>query len=226
MNDLITNSLIELEGLSITTILLNNGVALAISLFIMLTYKLTYSGTAYSKMFNVSLGMITIVTTLIMSVISNNIALSLGMVGALSIIRFRTAIKNVRDATFIFWVIAVGISCGVSQYLLAAISSVIIFIFLLIMKQAHVEGKFLVIIKCTIEAQKNVEFTVDQFLSKKANLRMKNVNLENCEMIFEVSKAALKKAETTFKTNLVSKLLKMDGVLNINQVEQTENISR
>ena len=80
---------------SMTVLLLNSVAALLVSCIIFLSYRLTYSGTAFSKKFMVSLGMMTLVTTIIMNVISNNVALSLGMVGALSIIRFRTAVKDV-----------------------------------------------------------------------------------------------------------------------------------
>lgn len=84
----------------------------------MFIYKISYVGTAYSRKFNISIGTITIITAMIMSIISNNIALSLGMVGALSIIRFRTAVKDVRDATYIFWAITqIGIGCGVLKIL-------------------------------------------------------------------------------------------------------------
>ncbi|MGI6116642.1 DUF4956 domain-containing protein, partial [Luoshenia tenuis] len=118
MKDLILESLSNTGALDLSTILLNNGVTIIIALFIMFTYRITYTGVAYSRKYNITLGMISIITTLIMSVISNNVALSLGMVGALSIIRFRTAVKDVRDAAYIFWSIAVGICCGVSQYIL------------------------------------------------------------------------------------------------------------
>ena len=116
-------NLTNTEALSVTVILMNNIIALIVSFFIMFIYKISYVGTAYSRKFNISIGTITIITAMIMSIISNNIALSLGMVGALSIIRFRTAVKDVRDATYIFWAIAAGIGCGVSQYALIVIGS-------------------------------------------------------------------------------------------------------
>ena len=103
MSAFIIDKLMNTEGLNLQYILLNNAVALAAAFFLMFVYWITYSGAAYSRKFNVSLGGIVIVTTTIMCVISNNVALSLGMVGALSIIRFRTAVKDVRDALFIFW---------------------------------------------------------------------------------------------------------------------------
>lgn len=226
MNDFILKSLTDLSGLNLNIILLNNGVTIAIGFFIMLTYRLTYSGTAYSKKFNVSLGMLTIITTLIMSVISNNIALSLGMVGALSIIRFRTPVKDPRDITFIFWGIAVGVACGVSQYLLAAITSGVLFLFLLIMKQTYPEGKLLLIIKCSVEAQNKVQAAVEEYFSKSVRQRMKNASAQGCELVYEISQHVLQKVKEKTQMDIVEKLLKVEGVLNVNQVEQTDDISR
>ena len=102
------------QELSVQQIILNMAVALAVGLVIYLSYRFSHSGAIYSARFNVSLLMMTLITTMIMNVIGNNIALSLGMVGALSIVRFRTAIKDSRDTAYIFWCIAVGICCGVS----------------------------------------------------------------------------------------------------------------
>ena len=79
-------------------------------------YWLSHTGTIYSKKFNVSLVTLTILTATVMAIIGNNIALSLGMVGALSIVRFRTAIKDSRDTVYIFWTIVAGLGCGVGDY--------------------------------------------------------------------------------------------------------------
>lgn len=228
MKDFILKNLTDLAGLNINTILLNNAATIVLAFFIMLTYKLTYTGTAYSKKFNVSLGMLAIITTLIMSVISSNIALSLGMVGALSIIRFRTPVKDARDATFIFWSIAIGISCGVSQYMVAAISSVALFLFLIVMKQTHPEGKMLLIIRCSIEAQNKVQAAILNYLPKSARQRMKNASPMGCELVYEVSQNELTKIKGRRQVNIdiVEILLKIEGVLSVNQVEQTEDISR
>ena len=97
MREFIVENLTNTEALSVTVILMNNVIALIVAFFIMFTYKISYAGPAYSRKFNISIGSITIITAMIMSIISNNIALSLGMVGALSIIRFRTAVQDVRD---------------------------------------------------------------------------------------------------------------------------------
>ena len=226
MRDFLLNNLTDLAGLSLNVIILNNIVAVIIGLFIMFVYRQTYTGVAYSKRFNVSVGTITVITTLIMAVISNNIALSLGMVGALSIIRFRTPVKDPRDIVFIFWAVAVGVACGVSQYMLAGVSSIVIFSFLIMTKQTIVDGKQLIIIKCTSDTQNKVHSLIDHYLSKSARLRMKNVNKDGCEMIYEVSNFALQQLSEKNNVDLAGLLLKIDGVENVNQVEQSDDISR
>lgn len=226
MRDFIIDTLTDLAGLSMEIILLNNAVAVVLALFIMFSYYSTYSGTAYSKRFNATLGVIPIITTLIMSVISNNIALSLGMVGALSIIRFRTPVKDPRDATFIFWAIAVGVACGVSQFMIAAVSSLVIFLFLIVTRQTHHDGKLLLIVKCSLEAQNKAQAAVDEYFSKAARLRMKNANSEFCELVYEVNQSVVSRIMKRTRVDIVEKLLKIEGVLNVNQVEQSDDISR
>lgn len=134
------------QELSVQQIILNMAVALAVGLVIYLSYRFSHSGAIYSARFNVSLLMMTLITTMIMNVIGNNIALSLGMVGALSIVRFRTAIKDSRDTAYIFWCIAVGICCGVSYYALAAIGTGMIFLVMLVMGSVKSNDRYLLII--------------------------------------------------------------------------------
>ena len=112
---------------------------------IFISYMISHRGTIYSKKFNVSLVVLTVLTSMVMTVIGNNVALSLGMVGALSIVRFRTAIKDSRDTVYIFWTIIVGICCGVGDFVVAGIGSAFVFILFLILATS-VRGKALSII--------------------------------------------------------------------------------
>ena len=96
-------------------ILMNIGVAALLGFFVFISYYISHRGTIYSKKFNASLVILTVLTGTVMTVIGNNIALSLGMVGALSIVRFRTAIKDSRDTVYIFWAIIIGICGGVGD---------------------------------------------------------------------------------------------------------------
>ena len=226
MRDFIIENLTSKETLSIATIVLNNIVALVIAFFVMFTYKITYSGTAYSRKFNISIGSITIITTMIMSVISNNIALSLGMVGALSIIRFRTAVKDVRDAAFIFWSIAVGIGCGVSQYALIGIGSIFLFLFLLLTKQSVLSEKQLLVIQGTLEAQNEIVAVVEHHFGNAAHQVIKNVDRNGCEIVYNIKESALKKANEKNMVDISQRLLKVDGVIRVNLVEQQDDIAR
>jgi len=226
MKEFILQQFGSLSALDFSTVLLNNVVAVVFALFLMLTYRLTYAGTAYSRKYNVTLGMLVIITTLIMSVISSNVALSLGMVGALSIIRFRTAVKDMRDAGFIFWCIAIGVACGVSQYMLAGVSSVVIFLFMLVFRQIGPDSKMLLIIRADNAAQNRAEAIVEQHFGRSAKRIMKNASLQTCELVYQVSQLALKRSDDRAKVDIVQRLVKVEGVQSVNMVEQSDDISR
>ncbi|MDD6320832.1 MAG: DUF4956 domain-containing protein [Oscillospiraceae bacterium] len=117
-------------GMSWQQILLALLVNLALGIWMYFVYRLTYRGTVYSKNFNQTLILLCVITTAVMLVISGNLALSLGMVGSLSIIRFRTAIKEPRDIAFLFWAICIGIACGSEFYLVAVLVSLILTVLL------------------------------------------------------------------------------------------------
>src|SRR5699024_6893218 len=135
--------------------------------------------------FNISLVTLTIITTMVMTVIGNNIALSLGMVGALSVVRFRTAIKDSRDTTYIFWAIAVGIGSGSGAYIVAVIGSIVIFIVLLLFGRVTNNQRLLLIIRAQRPIEMNVESSVFKQFKKKAFLRVKNTTEDSIEWIYE-----------------------------------------
>jgi hypothetical protein len=95
-------------------------------------YRKTYKGTVYSRDFNLTLMLVAVITTVVMLAIGSNLALSLGMVGSLSIIRFRTAIKEPRDIAFLFWSIAIGLTCGSEMYVVGVLGSLVITAILLL----------------------------------------------------------------------------------------------
>ena len=210
--------------LSTADIILNFLIAGVIAAIIYLSYKISHHAALYSRKFNVSLVMLTLITTLVMNVIGNNIALSLGMVGALSIVRFRTAIKDPRDTAYIFWAIAVGICCGVSDYLIALIGSVIIFAFLLLFGVLR-DGERTLIIVHTNGEMSEVRNGVENFLDKKVSLLVQNSTPEpgDGEMIFECAGAELMKQEQA-KGSLQELLSKTAGVKRISIVRQEDEV--
>lgn len=113
-------------SISVTQVCLSLAMAVVLGMLLYFVYRKTYRGTVYSKDFNLTLLLVAIITTLVMQAIGSNLALSLGMVGSLSIIRFRTAVKEPRDIAFLFWAIAIGLTCGSEMYLIGLLGSAVL----------------------------------------------------------------------------------------------------
>lgn len=175
------------KGLSFETIVLNMLVTFIIVVFIYWVYKKTYSGVMYSKNFNITIMLISTVTAMVMMVIGSNLALSLGMVGALSIIRFRAAIKDPKDIGFLFWGIAVGLSAGTGSYAIAIIGSIIIAIILFTFNiSSYDDTSYLLIIKGNKINLEQLTNTIKDNVPK-FKLRMKSMNSDSMEIIYEVN---------------------------------------
>ena len=145
MRQQILNLFTTPRDMSWEDILLNIVLAAVLGFFIFLSYAISHRGTIYSRKFNASLVILAVLTGTVMTVIGNNIALSLGMVGALSIVRFRTAIKDSRDTVYIFWSIIVGICCGVGDYAVACIGSAVTFTVILLLGCIKSDNRMLLI---------------------------------------------------------------------------------
>lgn len=200
------------------TIVLRMFVATVIAFFIYLSYKLSHEGSIYSKKFNVSLMALTVITTAVMIVIGNNIALSLGMVGALSIVRFRTAIKDSRDTVYIFWTIVAGICCGAGDFLVAAVGSTFTFLVLLIFGRIKNDNRILLIIRAARTNEEKIEALIFQRFSRMANLRVKNTTDTSVEFIYEISKHLLERTEKSQKGTAQSKSI-TDAIYEIGNIE-------
>ena len=170
----------------IQTVFLILVIAFIVAMIIYLTYKHTYTGVMYNPRFNVSLVMITMVTTIVMVVIGSNISVSLGMVGALSIIRFRTAVKDPRDTAFIFWGVVSGLACGTQNYTIVLAGSIVICLVLFIFKRVIAsEDKYLLIVKGTDFDIKSVEKLIEKN-TKYFNCKGKYVKNDNIELIYDI----------------------------------------
>ena len=228
MKELLYNGLMTTQGaLTLGDVIINFLAACVISILIYISYRLSHTGAVYSRKFNVSLIMLVLVTTLVMNVIGNNIALSLGMVGALSIVRFRTAIKDPRDAAYIFWAIAVGICCGVSDYLIAGIGTFIIFLFLALFGMVRDNERIMIVIRMESKAVEAVENAITSLFEGKAVLRVDNHSVEdgNAEVIYEVSDKLMNAAQK--KNGLCSKLISaIEGVKSVSFVRQDDEINQ
>lgn len=209
-----------LSGLSenVTTIdmLLRLGMAFGLSLILYFTYRLTFSTVAYNRKFNASLVMITLVTTSVMMVIGTSVALSLGMVGALSIVRFRTAIKDPRDAAYIFWSIAIGLCAGTGNGVIGLGTTVIISAVLLLMGigfGGRSEG-YILIIRGDRAEQDAIMAEVNRTF-KRYMLKSKHTSLESIELVYQVK---IKNGDDLGVTN---RLYQMQGIKSVNVLAQS-----
>ncbi|WP_047983394.1 DUF4956 domain-containing protein [Ornithinibacillus californiensis] len=224
MRELLNQLSEQSPNLTLPDILTNLLAATVIAFAIFISYWYTHVGTAYSRKFNVSLITLTILTATVMMVIGNNIALSLGMVGALSIVRFRTAIKDSRDTTYIFWTIIAGIGCGAGFYLVATVGTIVVFIILLFLGRVSNNQRLIIVIKAKRTIEMDIESTVFQHFNKRALLRVKNTTEESIEWIYELSRKAYEIGEKKDQT-ITEALYLVGGIDYVNIVTQSDEIS-
>ncbi len=207
-------------NISIEEIIIGLIMAVIMAAFIYVVYKKTYSGVMYSKNFNITLMAICIITTMVMMIIGSNLALSLGMVGALSIIRFRTAVKDTKDSAYIFWAIAAGIACGTGIYSIAVIGSVLIALVMIFMSKGIMdEDTYLLIIHGDNELSMEDTASAVQSNTKKMNLKMKNITETKIDITYEVSFGKNK------DTELVGAIQKLKGIKAVNVVTYNGEIA-
>ena len=202
----------------------NIGMSAVLGFLIFTSYYITHRGTMYSKKFNASLVILSILTGTVMTVIGNNIALSLGMVGALSIVRFRTAIKDSRDTIYIFWTVIVGICCGVGDYVVATIGSIFTFVVFLILGCIKNDNRMLLIIRASRNKQSIIQSHIFKISNRKAILRVRNTTEETVEFIFEMNANLLRKIEIQ-NIDFIDSIYELGGVEYINVVMQNDEVS-
>ncbi len=224
MKNAILDILEQSGSLTTNQILLNLGVATFIGVCIYFSYYISHMGTIYNKKFNVSLVMLTILTSMVMTVIGNNVALSLGMVGALSIVRFRTAIKDSRDTAYIFWTIIVGICCGVGDYFVAGVGSAVVFAIMLFFGLVKNDNRILLVIRGARNEDLKIEGVVFDYYSHKANLKVKNTTSNTVEYIYELTRKVYNK-QLSKEESITDALYKIKNVEYVNIVVQNDEIS-
>ena len=191
-------------GISVTQVLISMCITVLLSMFIYWVYKKTYSGVMYSKNFNITIMLISTVTSMVMMIIGSNLALSLGMVGALSIIRFRSAIKDPKDIGFLFWGIGIGLSTGTGVYIIGILGSVFIAFLLFIFDRGiYNDNCYLLIVKGNDINFEKIESIIKEHTSK-FNLKMKNSTDVFTEATYEIILKELKTIENIININIVS----------------------
>ncbi|MBU9728740.1 DUF4956 domain-containing protein [Diplocloster modestus] len=204
-----SNFLENVASVSIIDMVLAIILAFCVGLFIFMIYKRTYSGVMYSSGFGISLIAMTMITTLVILAVTSNVVLSLGMVGALSIVRFRTAVKEPLDIAFMFWAIAVGIVLAAGMIPLAVFGSVVIGIVLLIFvnRKSHTQP-YIAVVRCT---DQKAEKEAGKYLAsevEKCVVKSKTVTRGNIEINYEIR---LKDEHTDF----LNQMFVLEGVENV-----------
>ena len=208
-SDIFKSSFLENVGtFSTVDVLLALGLAFVLGLFIFIIYKKTYSGVMYSESFGISLIAMAMVTSLVIIAVTSNVVLSLGMVGALSIVRFRTAVKEPMDIAFMFWAIAVGIVLGAGLISLAVIGSVIIGIIIVIFTTRKIKDiPYILVVSCDDRTAEETALKYIDAYAKKNILKSKSINKSCIELTFEVR---LKDANSP----IINELLDQEGISN------------
>ena len=193
------------QNLTLPNVLISLGIAFLLGMVIYFIYKKTYRGVLYSHSFNLSLIMLSMVTTLVIMCISSAPALSLGMVGALSIVRFRTAVKDPMDTAYMFWALTMGILLGAKLYAIALVvaAAIAAIIFLLTFVHFTTPNSYLLV----VHYDEEVEYDVDQMMRrsvKNRRLRSKTMTRSGAEMTWEV--------RLDNKQDLVALMLGIEGV--------------
>lgn len=207
------------SSISIYQIIVAMMIALILALYMHFIYRKTYTGVVYSKGFNQTLVLMSIIITMVMMIIGGNLALSLGMVGSLSVIRFRTAIKEPRDMAFLFWAIAIGLSCGAEMYYVAIVGSAVIsFILIAFQFDIYEKDAYLVVMRGKEMNLPEIEKIVKENTGGRYKLRIQNILKTGQEITYEV------RIKKTGMTELVEKLYSVHGAEAVNVVTYTGEV--
>ncbi len=205
--DIFKSSFLEnVNSVSVLDMVLAMVLAFGLGLFIFFIYKKTYAGVMYSSTFGVTLIALTMITTLVILAVTSNIVLSLGMVGALSIVRFRTAIKEPLDIAFLFWAIAAGIVLAAGLIPLAVFGSVIIGIILLVFANLKDSSRpFIVVINCDGQNSEKAAMRVLREYAGRCSVKSKTARENAVELTVEIR---LRGGNTDF----INEIAKLSGV--------------
>ena len=198
----------NMSSISLLDSVIAMGMAFLLGMYIFFIYKQTYSGVMYSSGFGVSLIAMTLITTLLIMAVVSNVVLSLGMVGALSIVRFRTAIKEPTDLMFLFWSIATGIVLAAGLIPLAVFGNIFIGILLILFSRGgKTDTPYILVVHCTGEQEKQVRDCIASGV-RRMSLKSKSVTGDRTELNYEIR---LKEEETEF----LNTLNKISGVSHV-----------
>ena len=200
----------SLKIITIKQILVMLSFSIVLSAILCATYKFSNTTLTYNKKFNITLAMMTFLSTVFMIIIKTNLMLSVGMLGALSIVRFRTNIRDSRDTGYIFWALCIGITSATNNYFMGAISSVIMSVFMLVTsKESKNSNALLLVVR-----GKNTDIKLIQDIVNEAKgtnkIKAKNILSDSFELVYEI------KVEKDEDNNIIERLHSLDGIDSVN----------
>lgn len=206
-SDIFKSSFLEsITEFSPLDVLLGMAASLVVGLFIFVIYKKTFTGVMYSTGFALTLVGLALVTTLVIMAVTSNVVLSLGMVGALSIVRFRAAIKEPMEIVFLFWSIAAGIVIGAGMVPLAVVGSAVIGVVLLLFaNRKSREDAYILVLNCADEAAEQAAMDLVRKVALRCGVKTKTVNRNGTELTAELR---IKKDDTAF----VNRVMELPGI--------------
>ena len=215
INNIIKNSFLNnfSDTISLSTVITTGEMSLLFAFVVYIVYLLTCDKTIYSKKFNVAMSLMTVITSALVMAMQANIVISLGMVGALSIVRFRTAIKEPKDLLFLFWSISNGIIIGAGLYSIVCVLAVVISIALIVFEliPARRKSMLLVVNLMTIESEPAIEKELKRH-NVKFRVKSRNVFRDKADIMYEIS--------TKKDGKLVAELSKLNEILSLNLIKQ------
>ena len=209
-SDIFKSSFLEsITEFSPLDVLLGMAASLVVGLFIFVIYKKTFTGVMYSTGFALTLVGLALVTTLVIMAVTSNVVLSLGMVGALSIVRFRAAIKEPMEIVFLFWSIAAGIVIGAGMIPLAVVGSAVIGVVLLLFaNRKSREDAYILVLNCADEAAEQAAMGLVRKVALRCGVKTKTVNRNGIELTAELR---IKKDDTAF----VNRVMELPGISDV-----------
>lgn len=215
VQDIIKKSFLKnfMEAISLETLIVSSIVSLIFAIGVYIVYLLTCDKTIYSKKFNIAMSLMTVITSSLVLAMQSNIVISLGMVGALSIVRFRTAIKEPKDLLFLFWAISNGIIIGAGLYSVATVLAVVLAIALLIFEVIPEKGKSMLLVINFKDLDK--EAKIEEVLKNqkvKFTVKSKNVFKDKVDIMYEIC--------TKKDSEMLAELQKIESVNSMNLIKQ------
>ena len=206
------------SDISIAHAMMVLGVSCVLACYIYVVYRLITKKTFYSKSFNIALAVIAVVTAAIILAVQSSIVISLGMVGALSIVRFRTAVKEPMDLCFLFWSIAVGICCGARVIEIAIILSALLTVLVIILDRVPIGRAPMILILNLKDSQKEPEIiNIVKKYSKYYKIKSRNVGFEKCNLIVEV--------RVKEEYEMVQEISGLEGIINVSLVSHDGEVT-